>query len=158
MPAQPVGPAPVLLRVVAAVGRGVGFLPVLVFHLAAFEVAFAARGRFLFDQRLAVLLRQPVIVRMNVREGQETVPVAAVIDEGRLQRRFDPGDLAQIDIAFQGRPGCGFVVEVLKPAFVYDSDPGFFRMRCIDEHAPGHKDRAPGMRQRKGGGSDPAGS
>ena len=75
---------------------------------------------------------------MDIRKGQETVSVAAVLDEGGLQRSFDAGDLAEIDIAFQGRPGSGFVIEVLKPAVVDDSDPGFFRMRCIDEHAPGH--------------------
>ena len=138
LPAEPVGPAPVFLRLVAAVGPGVGFFGVVILDLAAFEVAFAARGRFLLDQRLAVFLRQPVVVGMDIRERQEAVPVAAIVDEGGLKRGFDAGDLAEIDIAFQGRPGGGFVVEVLKPAFVHDSDPGFFRMRCIDKHAPGH--------------------
>ena len=71
MPAQPVGPAPVLLRVVAAIGLGLGLFGVVVLDIAAFEVAFAARGRFLLDQRLAVFLRQPVIVGVDVREGQE---------------------------------------------------------------------------------------
>jgi hypothetical protein len=48
---------------------------------------------FLAQQRLAILLRDLVIVRVDFGESQEAVPVAAVIDERRLQRRFDPRDL-----------------------------------------------------------------
>ena len=135
--AQLVGPPPLLLGLVAAVGLRLGLLDILSLE-PAFEVPVAARGRFLLDQRLPVFLGQAVIVRMDVRKRQETVPVAAILDKGRLQRSFDAGDLAEINVAFQGCPGSGFVVEVLKPAVVDDGDPGFFRMRCIDEHAPGH--------------------
>ena len=48
---------------------------------------------FLAEQRLAILLGDLVIIGMDFREGEEAVAVAAVIDERRLQRRFDPGNL-----------------------------------------------------------------
>jgi len=39
----------------------------------------------LAEQRLAVGLRDLVVIRVDFRKGEETVPVSAVIDEGRLQ-------------------------------------------------------------------------
>ena len=44
------------------------------------------------DQRFAVLDRNLEVVGVNVVEGQEAMPVAAEIDERRLQGRLDPGD------------------------------------------------------------------
>jgi hypothetical protein len=38
---------------------------------------------------------------MDFVEGKETVPVAAVLDKGRLETGFDPGHLGQIDISAQ---------------------------------------------------------
>jgi len=52
-----------------------------------------------FDQSLTVGDRNLVIVGMDFAEGQEAVAVAAVIDEGGLQRGLDPRDLGQIDVA-----------------------------------------------------------
>jgi hypothetical protein len=53
-----------------------------------------ARGaRVGLDQRLPVGDWDLVIVRMDFGERQEAVAVAAILDEGRLQRRFDPRDL-----------------------------------------------------------------
>ena len=45
------------------------------------------------DQRLPVGDRNLVVVGMDFRKREEAVAVAAVIDEGRLQRRLDPRDL-----------------------------------------------------------------
>src|SRR3546814_4918522 len=53
------------------------------------------------QQRFAVFLRDLVIVGVDFAEGQEAVTVAAIFDERRLQRRFDAGDLGQIDIALE---------------------------------------------------------
>ena len=59
-----------------------------------------AGGALLFvDQRLPVGDRNLIIIGMNFAEGQEAVAVAAVIDEGGLQRRLDPRDLGQVDVA-----------------------------------------------------------
>ena len=51
------------------------------------------------DQRLPVGDRDLIIVGMDFAEGEEAVAVAAVVDEGGLQRRLDPRHLGEIDIA-----------------------------------------------------------
>ena len=53
---------------------------------------------FLGEQRLPVGDRNLIVVGMDFGEGQEAVAVAAVIDERRLQRRFDARDLGEIDV------------------------------------------------------------
>lgn len=59
-----------------------------------------AVGAFVgLDQRLPIGDGDLVIVRMDFAEGQEAVAVAAVLDEGRLQRRFNAGDFGEVDIA-----------------------------------------------------------
>ena len=52
-----------------------------------------AFGVFRRDQSLPVLDRDLEIVGVDIVEGEETVPVAAEVDERRLKRRLDPGDL-----------------------------------------------------------------
>jgi hypothetical protein len=47
----------------------------------------------LTQQGFAVSDRDLVVVRMDLVEGEEPVPVAPVFDEGGLQRGFDPRDL-----------------------------------------------------------------
>ena len=61
--------------------------------LAAFVDYGGNRHGFLAEQGFAILLRDLVIVRVYFREGQKAVPVAAVIDERRLERRLDARDL-----------------------------------------------------------------
>jgi hypothetical protein len=46
-----------------------------------------------FKQRLPVGDRDLIVVRMDFAEREEAVPVAAVIDERRLKRRFDARNL-----------------------------------------------------------------
>ena len=41
-----------------------------------------------------------IIVGMDFAESEEPVAVAAVVDKGGLQRRFDPHHLGQINVAF----------------------------------------------------------
>ena len=45
------------------------------------------------EQGFAVGLRDLVIVGVDFAEGQEAVAVSAIVDERRLERRFDPRDL-----------------------------------------------------------------
>ena len=59
-----------------------------------------ARGGFFFgglsffsEQPVAIFLGDLIIIRVDFGEGQEAVAVAAIIDERRLQRGFDPGNL-----------------------------------------------------------------
>ena len=116
--------------------------------LAAAATAAAARLALFFflvrvlgvrvEQRLPVAYRDLVIVGMDLGEGEEAVPVAAVVDERRLQRRFDPGDLGEVDIAAQLPLVGGFEVEFLNPAAAQDDDPSLLGMRRIDKHLVGH--------------------
>ena len=64
-------------------------------------VVVAMRAGFFFEQRLTVGDRNLVIVGMNFGEGEEAVAIAAVVDEGRLERRLYAGDLGKIDVAAQ---------------------------------------------------------
>jgi len=66
------------------------------------------------------------------------VPIAPVIDERRLKRRLDPGDLGEIDIAFELLVLSGFEVKLLDPVSFDDRDPGLLRVARIDQHAHGH--------------------
>ena len=63
-----------------------------------FGVGIALVAFFLGDQRLPVGDRDLVIVRMDFRERQEAVAVAAIVDKGRLQRRLDARDFGEIDV------------------------------------------------------------
>ena len=72
---------------------------------ARLVVLVADATRLFLEERLPVGDRDLVIVGVDFREGEEAVAVAAVVDEGGLQRRFDPRDLRQIDVAAQ-RSSC----------------------------------------------------
>ena len=96
------------------------------------------RGGFFLKQRLPVGDRDLVIIRMDFGEGEEAVPVAAVIDEGGLQGRFDPCHLRQIDVAAQRLLGGGFEIEFFDAITSEHHHPGFFRMGCVDQHFVGH--------------------
>ena len=64
-----------------------------------FVVGGALRALLFVDQRLPVGDRDLIVVGMDFAEGQEAVAIAAVIDEGGLQRRLDARHLRQIDVA-----------------------------------------------------------
>ena len=93
---------------------------------------------FLAEQGFAVGLRDLIIIRVNFAEGEKSVTVAPVVDERRLERRFYPGDLGEIDIAFELLVLSGFEVKLLDPVPFDDRDPGLFRVERIDQHAHGH--------------------
>src|ERR1700761_9087590 len=58
-------------------------------------------GRELGDQPLAIGDRNPIVVGMNLVEGEEAMAVAAILDESCLQRRLYPRDLREVDVALQ---------------------------------------------------------
>ena len=91
-----------------------------------------------FDQRLAIGDRNLVIVRMNFAEGEKAVAVAAIFDEGSLQRRFDASDLRQIDIAAQLFALRGLEIKFFDAIAANHHDPGLFRVGGIDKHLVGH--------------------
>jgi len=53
------------------------------------------------QERFAVREGDLIVVRVNFGKGEETVAIAAVVDEGRLQGRFDPRYLGEVDVAAQ---------------------------------------------------------
>jgi hypothetical protein len=93
---------------------------------------------FRFDQRLTVGDRNLVVVRMNFAEGEEAMPVAAIFDEGGLQRGFNPRHLGKVDIAAQLLALGGFEVKFFDAIAADHDDPGLFRVRGVDQHFVGH--------------------
>ncbi len=69
-------------------------LIIVVAKLGGAEPLFLGGMLGLFgQQRIAIRLRDLIIVGMDFAEGEEAVAVAAIIDERRLKRRFDAGHL-----------------------------------------------------------------
>jgi hypothetical protein len=71
---------------------------------------------------------------VNFVEGEETVPVAAVIDERSLERRLYARHLGEIDVPAEQLTRRAFEVEFLYPAIPLDHDPSLLGVRGIDEH------------------------
>jgi hypothetical protein len=103
-----------------------------------FFLGFAMGPLVGFDQGLAIGDRDLVIIGMDFAEGQEAMAVAAVFDEGRLQRRLDPRDLGEIDVAAQLFALGGFEIKFFDAVAAHHHDPGLFRMGGIDQHFVGH--------------------
>ena len=83
---------------------------------------------FLFEERLPVGDGDLVIVRMNFREGEESVAIAAVFDEGGLERRLHPRHLRQIDVAAERLLAGGFEIEFFDAVTAQHHHPGLFRV------------------------------
>jgi hypothetical protein len=98
-----------------------------------------AMGLFLgLDQRLPVGNRDLVVVGMDFAEGEEAVAVAAIFDEGGLERGFDPGDLGEVDISTQLLALRGLEIKLFDAIAADHDDPGLFRVGGIDQHLVGH--------------------
>src|SRR5258707_2428064 len=82
-------------------------------------------GAFIrFDQGLTIGDRNLIIIGMNFAEGQKAVAVAAVLDEGRLQRRVHAGDLGEIDIAAPLLALGGLGIKFFDASAADHNDPG----------------------------------
>ena len=98
-----------------------------------------ARGALLLvDQRLPVGDRDLIVVGMDFAEGEEAVAVAAVVDEGGLQRRLDARHLGEIDVAAKLLTVGELEVEFLDPIAAQNDHPGLLRVGRIDQHFVGH--------------------
>ena len=98
-----------------------------------------AMGAFIgFDQRLPIGDRDLIIVRMDFAEGEEAVAVAAIFDEGGLQRRLYARNLGEVDIAAQLLALRGLEVKLFDTIAADHNDPGLFRVGSIDQHLVGH--------------------
>jgi len=98
-----------------------------------------AMGAFVgLDQGLTVGDRDLVIVGVDFAEGQEAVAVAAIFDEGGLQRRFYACHLGEVDIAAQLFALGSLEIKFLDAIAADHNDPGLFRVGSIDQHFVGH--------------------
>ncbi|WP_283809854.1 hypothetical protein [Bradyrhizobium sp. MOS003] len=98
-----------------------------------------AMGLFLgLDQRLPVCDRDLIIVWMDFAEGEEAVAVAAIFDEGGLERGFDPCDLGEVDIPAQLLALRGLEIKLFDAIAADHDDPGLLRVGGIDQHLVGH--------------------
>jgi len=91
-----------------------------------------------FDQRLTVGDRDLVVVGMDFAEGQEAVTVAAILDEGSLQRRLYARDLGEVNVAAQLFALGGLEIKLFDAIAADHNDPGLFRVGGIDQHLVGH--------------------
>jgi hypothetical protein len=90
------------------------------------------------DQRLTIGDRDLVVVGMNFAEGEEAVPVAAIFNEGGLQRRLYSGDLGEIDVAAQLFALGGLEIKLFDSIAANHDDPGLLRVGGVDQHFVGH--------------------
>jgi hypothetical protein len=92
-----------------------------------------AMGAFVrLDQRLAIGDRNLIIVRMDFAEGQKAVAVAAILNEGGLQRGLYARDLGEIDISTQLFALGGLEIKLFDTIAADHNDPGLFRVGGID--------------------------
>jgi len=126
------------------VNGGFGARPVLRFRAAAAVVVVfflflgAGKGTLFLEQGFAVGDRDLVVIGVDLGKGQKAVAVAAVVDEGGLQRGLDPRHLGQIDVSGQLALVQGFKIELFDLVSVHHDDAGFFRMGGVDKHFLGH--------------------
>ena len=101
-------------------------------------LSVTVRTLLLIDQRLAVRDGDLVIIGMNFTEGQEAMPVAAIIDKGGLQRRLDACHLGKVDVASELPAAGGLEIEFFNAVSTHHDHPGLFRVGGVDEHLVGH--------------------
>ena len=117
---------------------------IIAHDLVALDVVFlAVLFGFRTKQRLTVGERDLIIIGMDFGESQEAVAVAAVIDEGGLQRGLDPRYLRQIDIAPDLLFVLGFKVEFFNAVSTNDDNARLFFVRRVDKHFVCHLSCAP---------------
>src|SRR5262249_15711103 len=75
---------------------------------------------------------------MDFRERQKAVAVAAVIDEGRLQKRFNACDLGEVDVTAELLAIGAFEIEFFDAVAAQDDHPGLLRVGRVDQHFVGH--------------------
>jgi hypothetical protein len=103
-----------------------------------FFLGLAMRAFVGFDQGLTVGDRNLVIVGMDFAEGQEAVAIAAIFDEGGLQRWLYAGDLGEIDISTQLFSLSCLEIKFFDAIAAHHDNPGLFRVGGIDQHFVGH--------------------
>jgi hypothetical protein len=104
----------------------------------AFFLSLTMGALVRLDQGLTIGDRNLIIVRVNFAEGEKTVTVAAVFDEGGLKRWFYARDLGEVDIAAQLFALGGLEIKLFDSIAADHNDPGLFRVGGVDQHFVGH--------------------
>ena len=75
---------------------------------------------------------------MDFVEGKEAMAIAAIFNESRLQRGFDPGNPSQVNITLELFAVGGLEVEIFDSVSACHDHPRFFRLGGVDKHSLGH--------------------
>ncbi len=94
-----------------------------------------------------------VIVGVDFVEGEEAVAVAAVLDEGRLQRRLNARHLGEIDIPSELFAVLALEIELFNTGPIDHHDTRLFGVCGVDQHLLGHKKRLRGAPRTLGSGA-----
>ena len=84
-----------------------------------------------------------VVVGVHLRQGQEAVAFAAVIDEGRLEAGLDVDHHSLVDVGLGLLPGGGFQGKLVQLALLHDANAKLLGVRGINEHLPWRAHRLP---------------
>jgi hypothetical protein len=90
-------------------------------------------------QRFAVGEGDLIVVGVDFVEGEEAVTIAAVLDEGRLQRRLNARHLGEIDIPSELLAVLALEIEFFNAVSVDHHHTRLFGVRGIDQHILGHQ-------------------
>ena len=115
--------------------RGQGCALVAALFLVDLDDDFLTLAQQLLDPGLVVVHTGLEVVAGDFLQRQEAVALAAVFDERRFQRRFEPGDPAFIDVGFLLLFRRPFDIDVVKRLAFDDGDAQFFGLRRVDQHA-----------------------
>lgn len=126
------------IAMTAAAGVAVARAAAAVGAILTLFLGFAMGLFFGLDQCLPVGDRDLVVVGMDFAEGKEAVAVAAIFNEGSLERGFDPGDLGEVNVPAQLLALRGLEVKLFDAIAADHDDPGLLRVGGIDQHLVGH--------------------
>jgi len=126
------------LAIAAATRIAVARAAAVVGAVFAFFFGLAMGALVRLDQGLTIGDWNLIIIRMDFAEGEKAVTVAAILDEGSLQRWFYARDFGEVDIATQLFALSGLEIKLFDSIAADHDDPGLFRVGGIDQHFVGH--------------------
>ena len=115
--------------------RGQGGALVAALVLVDLDDDFLAFAQEFLDAGLVVVDASLEVVAGDFLQRQEAVALAAVFDEGRFERRLEPGDAALVDVGLLLFLRRLLDVDVVKGLSVDDGDAQLFCLRRVDQHA-----------------------
>ena len=89
-----------------------------------------------FERQLAFMRGRGAgqIFLADFLERQEAVPLRAIIDKGRFQRGFNPGNLTFVNIGFFLGGIKGFNIKIVELLAINQRHPQFFLLGCVYKH------------------------